>query len=146
MPKPKALSGQDAVRIFETFGFIMVELIATFDRIFKKPNTRQCFAATLSKILLRAFRKPLTVLPVRCRGFLQLSQRILDSSLAIKSRYEFVSQKGSHIKVQRHKNGLQQTLIIPDHKELDRGTLVSIFKQAIRYIAKEELRAYFYLK
>ncbi|KKQ84427.1 MAG: YcfA family protein [Candidatus Woesebacteria bacterium GW2011_GWB1_38_8] len=37
--------------------------------------------------------------------------------------FEKVSQKGSHIKLQRLKTNLTQTIIVPDHKVLKKGTL-----------------------
>ena len=37
--------------------------------------------------------------------------------------FEKVSQKGSHIKLQRVKGDLTQTIIVPDHKVLKKGTL-----------------------
>jgi len=40
----------------------------------------------------------------------------------------------------------QQTLTIPNHKELDRGTLGAIYRQASRYIPETELRLHFYAK
>ncbi len=59
--------------------------------------------------------------------------------------FAIVSQKGSHIKLRRMpKEGLRETLTVPDHKELDRGTVVSLFRQGCRYIPQEELRKYFY--
>ena len=79
MPKPKALNGQEIVRIFESFGFSVVD------------------------------------------------------------------QRGSHIKLRRIAGGdTRETLTVPNHKELDRGAVVSIFKQASRYISESELREHFY--
>ncbi|MFA6408199.1 MAG: type II toxin-antitoxin system HicA family toxin [Candidatus Paceibacterota bacterium] len=79
MPKPRVLNGQEIVRIFEGFGFSIVD------------------------------------------------------------------QHGSHIKLRRVAWGnVRETLTVPNHKELDRGTVVSIFKQASRYISESELREYFY--
>ncbi len=78
MSKPKVLSGQDAVRIFEQFGFAIF------------------------------------------------------------------SQKGSHIKMRRELGGLRQTLTIPNHKELDKGTTTSLFRQASVYISQSELHPHFY--
>jgi hypothetical protein len=43
-------------------------------------------------------------------------------------------------------NGTRQTLTIPIHEELDKGTLRAIFRQALRYIPEEELKPYFYDK
>jgi len=42
--------------------------------------------------------------------------------------YYRVSQKGSHIKIRNDVRGI--TLIIPDHKEVDRWTLRGIIKDA----------------
>ena len=42
--------------------------------------------------------------------------------------YKTIRQRGSHIKLRNWKTG--QTLIIPNHKELDRGTLRGIIKAA----------------
>jgi len=55
------------------------------------------------------------------------------------------SQRGSHIKLRRVlPDGTRQTLTIPNHRELDTGTLRAIYRQALRYISDEELRQYFY--
>ena len=79
MPRPRVLSGPDAVRIFEQFGFSVV------------------------------------------------------------------GQKGSHIKMHRVlSDGSHQTLTIPNHRELDRGTANSLFKQGSRYVTASDLRPYFY--
>ena len=42
--------------------------------------------------------------------------------------YQQISQKGSHIKLCNDSTGI--TLIVPDHKEIDRWTLKTILKQA----------------
>jgi predicted RNA binding protein YcfA (HicA-like mRNA interferase family) len=79
MPKPKALSGGDVVRIFAVFGF------------------------------------------------------------------EVAAQRGSHIKLRRVlSDGARQTLTVPNHRELDRGTLLGIYRQALRYITAEELAPHFF--
>jgi predicted RNA binding protein YcfA (HicA-like mRNA interferase family) len=55
------------------------------------------------------------------------------------------SQRGSHIKLRRViSDGTRQTLTIPNHRELDRGTLIGIYRQALRYIPAEELAPHFY--
>ncbi|MDI6591745.1 MAG: type II toxin-antitoxin system HicA family toxin [Patescibacteria group bacterium] len=67
--------------------------------------------------------------------------------LEIFSQFDFkiISQKGSHVKLRRTlNNGTKQTLTIPLHKELDKGTLKAIFRQALRYIPEEKLRPLFY--
>jgi predicted RNA binding protein YcfA (HicA-like mRNA interferase family) len=55
------------------------------------------------------------------------------------------SQRGSHSKVRRIiGQGQTQTLTIPNHKEIDRGTLHAIFRQACRFVAESELRHRFF--
>ena len=55
------------------------------------------------------------------------------------------SQRGNHVKLRRiAPDGVKQTLIIPQHRELDTGTSRAIFRQASRYILAEELRPHFY--
>lgn len=58
--------------------------------------------------------------------------------------FKVVSQKGSHVKLRRVLKGIKQTLTIPDHKELDKGTLRAIFNQASKYVSAEELKEFFY--
>ena len=41
-------------------------------------------------------------------------------------------------------DGTKQTLTVPLHDELDKGTLKAIIRQASRYIPEEELKPYFY--
>jgi len=54
-------------------------------------------------------------------------------------------QRGSHVKLRRvSANGINQTLTVPDHKVLDRGTVHAIFTQAQAYISDTELRPHFY--
>jgi len=53
-------------------------------------------------------------------------------------------QKGSHIKLARASFLGKQILTIPNHKELDRGTLSAIFNQAKRFVPEEELSRHFY--
>jgi len=59
--------------------------------------------------------------------------------------FQIASQKGSHIKLQRIlPDGTKQTLTIPLHDELDKGTIKAIYRQALRYIPENELRDHFY--
>lgn len=61
--------------------------------------------------------------------------------------FNLAAQKGSHIKLVRmQKDGTRQTLTIPNHFEIDKGTLRAIYRQALRYISGEELKPYFYSK
>ena len=52
--------------------------------------------------------------------------------------YQKISQKGSHIKLCNDSTGI--TLIVPDHKEVDRWTLKTILKQA--EISEDEFNKY----
>ncbi len=78
MPKLKALSGKDVIKIFEEFGF------------------------------------------------------------------SIAGQKGSHVKLKRIKAENSQILTIPNHKELDKGTLKAIYNQSLRYLSNKEIRDCFY--
>lgn len=65
----------------------------------------------------------------------------------ILSEFEFLiaSQRGSHIKLRRIlPDGTRQTLTIPNHRELDTGTLRAIYRQTLRYVSDEDLRPHFY--
>lgn len=66
--------------------------------------------------------------------------------VSILSRFGFVeiSQRGSHVKLGRELGGSRQVLVIPLHKELDRGTLRAILRQASRYLSEDELLPHFY--
>ena len=56
-----------------------------------------------------------------------------------------VSQRGSHLKLRRVlEDGSTQTLTVPNHKEIDRGTLQAIFRQASRFIPESELHRVFF--
>ena len=44
--------------------------------------------------------------------------------------FSFVSQKGSHVKLNRRINGRTITTIVPMHKELARGTLLGVLELA----------------
>lgn len=60
--------------------------------------------------------------------------------------FSVIRQRGSHIKMRREIAGIRQSLTIPNHKELDRGTLRAIYNQTLRYISEEELRSHFFTK
>ena len=58
---------------------------------------------------------------------------------------EVVATRGSHAKLRRSiPDGRRQTLTIPSHRELAPGTLRSIFRQACRFVAEEELHPFFF--
>lgn len=76
--------------------------------------------------------------------------RILSGSdvLGILAGFDFqpFSQRGSHIKVRRTtSHGETQTLTVPNHREIDRGTLHAIFRQACRFVAEAKLRQKFFV-
>ena len=59
--------------------------------------------------------------------------------------FEVASQRGSHIKLRRIlPSGTKQTLTIPNHHELDKGTILAIYRQALRYIPEQDLIPHFH--
>jgi predicted RNA binding protein YcfA (HicA-like mRNA interferase family) len=59
--------------------------------------------------------------------------------------FEVVAVRGSHARLQRLTNaGDTQTLTIPLHKTLARGTTRAIFRQASRYVHEDDLRPWFF--
>jgi len=67
--------------------------------------------------------------------------------VAIFQKFGFVvmSQRGSHVKLRRlSPTGERQTLVIPNHRELDAGTCRAIMRQASRYIASDQLALHFF--
>lgn len=59
--------------------------------------------------------------------------------------FNMAAQKGSHIKLARVFTGdSRQTLTIPNHPELDKGTIKAIYRQALKYISESELKPRFY--
>lgn len=75
----------------------------------------------------------------------RLSAREVEAIFAEFSFARVKGGKGSHIKIRRAlADGTRQSLIFPDHTELDRGTLASIIRKASAYIPEAELRPHFY--
>jgi predicted RNA binding protein YcfA (HicA-like mRNA interferase family) len=68
--------------------------------------------------------------------------------LRILNQFGFVSesQRGSHVKVRRVlPSGVRQSLTtVPLHREIDLGTLMAIYRQAIRFISPEDLHDHFF--
>ncbi|MDZ4711956.1 MAG: type II toxin-antitoxin system HicA family toxin [bacterium] len=66
--------------------------------------------------------------------------------ISILNQFDFkvINQRGSHVKLRRTKDNFKQTLLIPNHKEIDTGTLRAIVRQAGKYISLEELQKHFY--
>lgn len=58
--------------------------------------------------------------------------------------FRAISQRGSHVKLRRVADGIKQTLTIVVHKELDKGTIYAIYKQALRYVPAKDLSSHFY--
>ena len=58
--------------------------------------------------------------------------------------FNLKSQNGSHIKLFRKTTFREEILTIPNHKELDKGTLKAIIRQASLYISESELNKHFY--
>jgi predicted RNA binding protein YcfA (HicA-like mRNA interferase family) len=71
-----------------------------------------------------------------------------DDLLRIFAQFGFSkhSQRGSHIKLRRTSSagGNRQTLTIVTHREIDKGTLQAIYRQALRYISETDLAPYFF--
>lgn len=60
--------------------------------------------------------------------------------------FSVTGQRGSHIKLTRETVGGRQVLTVPNHKELDKGTLKAIYNQALPFIPDSDLREHFYTK
>lgn len=54
------------------------------------------------------------------------------------------SQRGSHLKLTRVVDGERQVLVVPNHKEIDKGTLAAIIRQTSRYVEEADLLRDFY--
>jgi predicted RNA binding protein YcfA (HicA-like mRNA interferase family) len=44
--------------------------------------------------------------------------------------FNFVKQRGSHVKLKKKLNGKELIVIVPRHREVKRGVLLNILKQA----------------
>jgi len=58
--------------------------------------------------------------------------------------FAVVKQKGSHIKMTRFFGASTQTLVIPNHISIAKGTLKEIYDQAQIFISEKELKDIFY--
>jgi len=59
--------------------------------------------------------------------------------------FEVVSTRGSHAKLRREgPGGVRQTMTVPLHKELAPGTVLAIYRQALRFIPDAELKPWFF--
>jgi predicted RNA binding protein YcfA (HicA-like mRNA interferase family) len=69
-------------------------------------------------------------------GLPVLSGRDLVRALE-KAGFQFVRQRGSHMVLQKHDSNRTLTTVVPNHKELARGTLRGVLRQV--EISPEEL-------
>lgn len=53
-------------------------------------------------------------------------------------------QKGSHVKLRRVAHGVKETLVVPNHDPISKGTLKAIFNQASAYIPRNDLQQHFF--
>lgn len=70
-----------------------------------------------------------------------------DDLLRIFAQFGFTksSQRGSHVKLRREVSSQRhQILTIVLHRDIDKGTLRAIYRQAIRYIPQTELEPHFF--
>ncbi len=59
--------------------------------------------------------------------------------------FEVQSQEGSYVKLRRFRSEQgKQSLTLPNHREIDRGTLVANYRQAIRFIPEHDLLQHFF--
>jgi predicted RNA binding protein YcfA (HicA-like mRNA interferase family) len=75
--------------------------------------------------------------------------RVLSGREVLRILHEFsfqnFTQRGSHIKLRRiTPDGRTETITVPNHNEIDRGTLHAIYRQASRFIPEAELRSKFF--
>ncbi|MDO8793068.1 MAG: type II toxin-antitoxin system HicA family toxin [Vicinamibacterales bacterium] len=60
--------------------------------------------------------------------------------------FEVVAVRGSHAKLRRLlPDGHRQTMTVPLHKELARGTLLALYRQALRFIPDADLKPRFFV-
>ena len=58
--------------------------------------------------------------------------------------FEAVNTRGSHVKLRREGHVGRETLTIPLHKELATGTVLAIYRQALKYVPERELKPWFF--
>jgi predicted RNA binding protein YcfA (HicA-like mRNA interferase family) len=65
--------------------------------------------------------------------------------VAILAAHGFAVVRGTkHLKLRRSALGGAETLVVPNHDPIAKGTLRAIFVQASRYVRQAELRSHFY--
>ena len=55
-----------------------------------------------------------------------------------------ISQNGSHVKLRRISIGGSETLIVPAHNQIPKGTLRAIFGQAAKFVPQNDLYPHFF--
>ncbi len=59
--------------------------------------------------------------------------------------FEVVATRGSHAKLRRLRaDGAVETRTVPLHRGLAPGTIAAIYRQALRFVPEEQLRALFF--
>lgn len=59
--------------------------------------------------------------------------------------FDVVALRGSHAKLRRvTKDGQRQALVVPIHRELATGTLLAIYRQALKFIPERDVRPVFF--
>jgi len=58
--------------------------------------------------------------------------------------FSIISHRGSHIKLRRFVSTTKQTLVVPNHKSIDKGTMKEIYNQARRFLDQDILNTFFY--
>lgn len=61
-----------------------------------------------------------------------------------KCGFSISRQKGSHVNLIRTISEKKQLITIPNHREIDRGTLHCIYRQLSYFIPEKDLRTFFY--
>jgi predicted RNA binding protein YcfA (HicA-like mRNA interferase family) len=61
-------------------------------------------------------------------------------------KFSLRRQKGSHLIFGRQSQGISETMTVPNHRTLDRGTCHGVFKEAKKYIPLNEVTNFFYKK
>jgi predicted RNA binding protein YcfA (HicA-like mRNA interferase family) len=58
--------------------------------------------------------------------------------------FERSSTRGSHAKLVREVDGQQQTVMVPLHRQLDKGTAHGVYRRALLFVPAAELDPLFY--
>ncbi|MFZ2303723.1 MAG: type II toxin-antitoxin system HicA family toxin [Minisyncoccia bacterium] len=65
-------------------------------------------------------------------------------SFCERHNFNISRQKGSHVNLVRVAFDVKQVVTVPNHKEIDRGTLHNIFKKLLPFIPEKDLQKFFY--